>query len=102
MVTVTVGSRTSNEVPFTYTYQLQPVITQAAQGWNDGRGFSLTVKNLPSDDALIHLFVNGVRVKFDHVSRANGSFSDPNAGDRALVSIPDTTISDHVPLNFAH
>ena len=100
-VTVTIGGRVSNGLPFTYGSQAKPVITKAAQGWYDGSGYSLTVTNLPLTDNSIQLFVNGAQVKFDHVSRANGDFYDDGAGDQALVIIHDSTIVNHLVLNYA-
>ncbi len=85
---------------FTYLGNGDIFITKAAYGWADGSGYSVNVQNLPSQNNSIKLMVNGTRIPISYILRQGDPLYKPNEGEQLLVA-DDTTVENHVPLNFA-
>ncbi|MEO5681565.1 MAG: IPT/TIG domain-containing protein [Chitinophagaceae bacterium] len=99
IVTVTVNGQSGQGPVFTYlsrgTGIDAPVITSADFGWNDGRGYAVSVKTLPASDNGIRVLVGGVNAPIAFVVRPGDPRYDPNKGNQILLQ------TDSIVLNHA-
>lgn len=100
-VAISVNDKSTEGPVFTYLGDGDgPVIVDVAQGWNDGRGYAVTMSEVPPRDSDITLFINGAPVPIDYITRPGHPLYSLDAGPQLLIDDP-SVVEEHVPLNYA-